>query len=279
MYDFASGHLLMLLVVFLLQTCFRAIVCANFVQKTLVIARKKEWARPFAILYCLLVSGAIIATLLLSLISENPLTCSSYVFSYHWFLIDVVDLFQSLLILGCSITIVKFIQRNMLLERISFKTISHDVKAQNCLTSQTKLLAASYCSFVFLDFVMMTVGNYSLALGEDFECQEQTNIEATSDGSAVFFFVYSLLLLAFSLTMWVIFYKVPDHYGLVSKTKPEFFISTGDLISTPNLSSRQNKLAADGSRKDSNGDSEAVVTNYIRISREDDLIASSPMLS
>eukprot|EP00347_Sterkiella_histriomuscorum_P006135 403353934 len=259
LYDFASDHMIMLLVVFLMQTTIRAIVCANFFQKSLVISKRKSWKKPFTVIYYGLIIGAMVTILLLSLVSEQPINCKTLVFSYHWFLIDTVDLAQSILIIVSSIFIVKYMQQNMLEQTISFATISHEMKSQSSLQKQTKLLAASYFNFVFIDFLMMSIGNYSLFIDEDFTCTSDSYIQVISDGSAIFFFVYSLLLLAFSFMMWVIFYKIPDHYGLISKTKPDMYIGPDNTRLTI--------------------DSESIAENIIQISREDDFIASSPMMS
>lgn len=58
--------------------------------------------------------------------------------------------------------------------------------------------------------------------------------------------------------IWLVFYKIPDHYGLISKTEETLFITTHSKTSF---------------------DTEALVDNIISIAREDDYIAQSPLLT
>lgn len=71
----------MLLVVFLLQTTIRAIVCANFFQKSLTIIKKGKWKRLFTIIYYSLIIFVITGILLLSLWSDLTINCQVRIFS------------------------------------------------------------------------------------------------------------------------------------------------------------------------------------------------------
>ena len=70
-YEFAVDHMIVLLTVFLIQSAVRSVVCANFFQKSLTIINKKNWVRPFVLLYYSVIVGMITLILILSLVSEN----------------------------------------------------------------------------------------------------------------------------------------------------------------------------------------------------------------
>lgn len=105
---------------------------------------------------------------------------------------------------------------------------------------------------------MMNIGNYLFAIDDDFKCDEETQIIITSNGGAAFFFVYTLLVFAFSFMIWLVFYKIPDHYGLISKTK-----ASDKLIVTSSSTYRKSSV-----------DTEAlVVRDFVSMSKDDDFIS------
>ena len=122
-YEFAVDHMIVLLVVFLIQSAVRAVVCANFFQKSLTIIRKQHWVRRFVLLYYSAIGGMIALILVLALLSENQINCMDVIFSkhpapltfvgYHWFLLDAVDFAQSVLIILSAVFIVKHMKHSM----------------------------------------------------------------------------------------------------------------------------------------------------------------------
>ncbi|CDW76431.1 UNKNOWN [Stylonychia lemnae] len=251
LYDFANDHLIMLLIVFVFQSAIRAIVCANFFQKSLVIIKRADWKRPFTFIYSAVIAFSLIGILILSMQSDTTINCTTDIFT-------ALDLAQSFLIIVSAIFIVRYMRKNMLEQAISFATLTHEMKRIQCLQNQTKLLAACYMSFGIVDFVMMNLGNYLFEKDHDFYCYDETQIEATSNEGAIFFFVYTMLIQSFSLMIWLVFYKIPDHYGLISKVKETIMIQANRAGSYEN---------------------EALVDNIIQIARDDDMIAQSPLLS
>lgn len=55
--------------------------------------------------------------------------------------------------------------------------------------------------------------------GNDFTCQHHNQLECVSEGGAIFFFVYNIILYCFSFLIWGVFYKIPEQHGLVAQTR------------------------------------------------------------
>lgn len=96
-----------------------------------------------------------------------------------------------------------------------YQCLSTETRRLQALLRQTQILAFSCLGFTLVDLIMMITGNHLFSKGSDFQCLNGNQIEASSEGGAIFFLVYMLLLYGFSLMMWLVFYKVPDRYGLV----------------------------------------------------------------
>jgi hypothetical protein len=93
LYEFAYDHLIILMVVFLVETLLRAIICANFVAKALVILKKGErTVKLFQYAYYSVVGIVILVILGLALFSTNIISCNYELYSYHWFILDGLDL-------------------------------------------------------------------------------------------------------------------------------------------------------------------------------------------
>lgn len=93
---------------------------------------------------------------------------------------------------------------------------------------QTKVLAACYLSFVAFDLLMMSLGDFLLTNNVDYKCDGTNeitrnstfcliNLLALNNEGALFLLIYSLLLLAFTVMIWYVLYKIPDRLGLISK--------------------------------------------------------------
>lgn len=93
LYEFAYDHLIILMLVFLVETLLRAVICANFVAKALVILKKGErTVKLFQYAYYAVVGLVILVILALALFSTNIISCNDALYSYHWFILDGVDL-------------------------------------------------------------------------------------------------------------------------------------------------------------------------------------------
>ncbi len=94
-YDFAYDHLIMLLLVFFVETILRSIVCSNFVSKVLIIkgfTQRKVYI--FQLVYYFIITIVIIGIFVLALVKKTAITCSNRkIYSWHWFIMDGIDLF------------------------------------------------------------------------------------------------------------------------------------------------------------------------------------------
>ena len=80
-YEFFSSHLVVLLVVFLIQSSLRAVVCANFFVKALIITKKDSRVLLFQRLYYSVVGGFYVVMIVLALVSKTRIDCSTTMFS------------------------------------------------------------------------------------------------------------------------------------------------------------------------------------------------------
>lgn len=65
----------------------------------------------------------------------------------------------------------------------------------------------------------MISGNAHINLDNDFSCIDESTIIAMNNAGAGFLLGYTTLLMIYSLMIWVVFYKVPDYYKLITKRK------------------------------------------------------------
>jgi hypothetical protein len=90
-----------LLGVFLVQSVLRTIVCANFTGHALGVSSQgsERVVNTFKIVYYTITWAIILVLAYFSIFSEKyAVSCSSDFFSYQWFVLDILDLVQSVLI-------------------------------------------------------------------------------------------------------------------------------------------------------------------------------------
>ena len=111
-YEFAFDHLIMMLSVFFVESLLRAVVCSNFVSKVLLIKNVKERVIfIFKIIYYAIIMLVLVGIFILALSSTTALSCTNEeIYSWHWFILDGVDLIQSLLITISSVYLIKHIK-------------------------------------------------------------------------------------------------------------------------------------------------------------------------
>eukprot|EP00347_Sterkiella_histriomuscorum_P022799 403337114 len=214
LYEFAIKDLLGLLFVQLIQSSLRSVV-----------------------LYYLVVLSANLIILILALVEGGKsINCTHDMFSYHWFAIDAVDFLQSILIMISAYIILKYMKESIREQAINFSTLSHEVKNMQCLKVQTQVLALSYLIFVICDVLILSLGNVLFDSGADFICADNSEVIASNNDGAIFLLFYSILILTFSLTLWFIYYKIPDHFGLVHKNNRQHLrIQSRDMFSQSQL--------------------------------------------
>lgn len=66
----------------------------------------------------------------------------------------------------------------------------------------------------------MPVGNALFDSERDFKCVEtNNNLIVLNNGGAAYLFFYTLDIYLFSFMIWYVFYRIPDNFGLISKTR------------------------------------------------------------
>ncbi len=115
-FEFAYDNLIMLLSMYILETLLRSIVCSNFVSKVLLLKGTSEnKIKLFKIVYYIFIGGVVGGTFALALISSTALNCyeNNNMYSWHWFIIDGVDLVQSILITISACYLIDFMKKKI----------------------------------------------------------------------------------------------------------------------------------------------------------------------
>lgn len=66
---------------------------------------------------------------------------------------------------------------------------------------------------------MLSIGNVLFNAKEDFDCFDDAEIIPLNNSGATFLLFYTLLIFLFAFTLWIIYYKIPDKYGLIYKNQ------------------------------------------------------------
>jgi hypothetical protein len=117
-YEFFYNDLVLLLTVFMMQSALRAVVSSNFFVKALVIIKKENRILCFQAAYYSVIGTIYAILLILALFAfeagqDGSINCNKKIFSYHWFILDSVDLIQSALICASAVFIVRHLKRTM----------------------------------------------------------------------------------------------------------------------------------------------------------------------
>ena len=182
----------MLMLVFLVETTLRAVVCANFVSKVLLLRDGNDrLARRFQYIYYLVVVVVIGVLLGVSLLSSSQISCEKHIYSYHWFILDSLDLIQSVLITISALYLFRHVKakaRQMPTETSDQDIIMsvHEKRQLKCLMAQTKIISAFYLCYVLSDFIFQGVGNAVFDLTNDFKCVNGTVLIPMNDSGAAY---------------------------------------------------------------------------------------------
>lgn len=80
------------------------------------------------------------------------------------------------------------------------------------------MIAYFYLSYVTSDFLFQLIGNLVFKnIPDAFDCiDDGTVLIPLTNGSAAYMLIMSLLLLSFSVMVLLVFYKIPENFGLVA---------------------------------------------------------------
>ena len=100
-----------------------------------------------------------------------------------------------------------------------------------CLTDQIRVLAISYIAFQAIDWLLISEGNkiYVRSVSnkiiifqekDEFYCIDEKYVVAgVASGGSVFLIFYNLFFIIFGIIIWVIFFRLPDRYGIINKRR------------------------------------------------------------
>jgi hypothetical protein len=94
---------------------------------------------------------------------------------------------------------------------------SGENKALLCLFEQTKVIAGFYLGYVVLDLLVQVIGNAVIREDTDFDCRDDSTIVPMNNSGATFLLVQTIILLSFTIMVLLVFYKIPDNFGLIAK--------------------------------------------------------------
>jgi hypothetical protein len=122
-YEFAYDHLIILMICYFIESLLRAIVCSNFVSRVMLInGRTQRHIKIFQILYYSVITSFIIGLVIFSFVGSTSLECENRIYSPHWFILDGVDTFQSILILISALYLVRYMKQNLMQSSLVIET-------------------------------------------------------------------------------------------------------------------------------------------------------------
>jgi hypothetical protein len=141
-------------------------------------------------------------------------SCSKYIFTYHFFAILGLDLFQSVLIVIAGNFIKRSVtQRSMSNLRDSIAIREMDNVA-NCLKQQVNIMSVFYLAFTLIDFFLIVLGNIFYEQ-KNFICMFDHYLIVTTNWGAFYLTLHSSFFFLFAIMIWDIFYRLPNVYGLI----------------------------------------------------------------
>jgi hypothetical protein len=96
------------------------------------------------------------------------------------------------------------------------------------------------------------------------------NVLALNNKGAIFLLAYTLLVLAFSVMIWFVLYKIPDRYGLISKRQERINVNPSGSILIPSGSKND--------KSDNQRHASKAITDFISLTKDEDAPAGAGVL-
>eukprot|EP00347_Sterkiella_histriomuscorum_P021545 403333601 len=217
-----------LLLIMIFQSQIRAIVCANFIKKGLIISKQENRLNTYS---C---SGTRNQNIMWwhHYIQQFKIKDINSFTGFHWFVVSGVDILQSILILISSHYIIKSLRKTRAENDDKFGLFEDD-KSHQCLEQQIKRLSIFYLAFAFADVLLLIIGNViDNNESEVFTCVDNWYLLYEETPAVIFTLFHSLFFMLFSIQIWYIFYRLPYNHGLIKKLKTENLRMTNNYKST-----------------------------------------------
>jgi hypothetical protein len=109
-YEFGYDNMIMLMMCYFIESILRAGIVSIFFSKVLTLHEATEkQIQIFKVIYYMIVGSLLSTLFVVSLINRTSLNCEGSIFSYHWFILDAVDIIQSVLILYSALKLRNFL--------------------------------------------------------------------------------------------------------------------------------------------------------------------------
>ena len=129
------------------------------------------------------IGGTLLVNFVLAIIPETEVSCDGHLFSFHWFILDLMDMISSILILVSAYFILK-----------QEKLVQVTSDAHRSFIMQTKLLSLFYIIFVTTDILFLCIADFGLPIEDNFKCAQTSILMAASNSGAYFLFFYGLFV-------------------------------------------------------------------------------------
>ena len=109
-YEFGYDNMIMLMMCYFIESILRAGIVSIFFSKVLTLHEATEkQIQIFKVIYYMIIGSLLSTLFVVSLINRTSLNCERSIFSYHWFILDAVDIIQSVLILYSALKLRNFL--------------------------------------------------------------------------------------------------------------------------------------------------------------------------
>ena len=97
------------------------------------------------------------------------------------------------------------------------KKLIEDDSRQRCLVHQMNHMSVFYVAFSVIDILLLVAGDLLNKKNPIFACSQNIYMLPRNNAGATYLFIDGLIFFLFSYNILHIFFKIPDHYGLIVK--------------------------------------------------------------
>jgi len=99
-------------------------------------------------------------------------------------------------------------------------------------------MAVFYLVFVLMDLLLLILGDRLFKIN-DFKCHQEHYIIPLNSGAAAFLFAEALMFYLFSVLIWIIFFYLPEKYGMITKGNSAVVVGSNSVRLTQDLTTHK----------------------------------------
>lgn len=142
----------------------------------------------------------------------------AYIIGFHWYIIQIIDIGQSIWILIAARQLIKLIDIRVGSQYNKIGGNLAEDRQYSCLISQMRSMSIGSLVFCMISSVFLTTANImNHTFGEMIFCRLDWYLIPVTNSGSVLMVLHTLYFYAFSILVWYVFYKIPYRHGLIFK--------------------------------------------------------------